>query len=267
MKPGRLRPFLTLLWRGIGLECGCSTNITPLTLQIGIWINLNEIKVEIWVNSRCVLFKFRCKGLKNNVWNLISIGSLAPEAHFRPLFCFVWRGNNFKMKQGFGLLNLRASWQWKELFLTAAEDEWKQLLQRRMRLSRFPAGGGERFGPLGSSRAAGMERHALGETLGNFCRNYVTFCSDSEPVCERIVNLEWPLVPVGFLCPWLFRTCWCAGVVHEVFSGRFQNICWVSFTEDAAVIQTEIIQKIKPDCEHLMFVLMLCRRAEFWLRS
>lgn len=28
-------------------------------------------------------------------------------------------------------------------------------------------GGGERFGPLGSSRAAGMERHALVEILGN----------------------------------------------------------------------------------------------------
>lgn len=174
-------------WLGMWLQHQHHTTNASLLWSLSffkIWkINLNEIKVEIWVNSRYFLFKFRCKGLNNNVWNLISIGSLAPEAHFRPLFSFVWRGNNFKMKQGFGLLSLRASWQWKGLFLTAAEDEWKQLLQRRMSLSRFPAGGG-RFRPLGSSRAAGMEIHALGETLGNSAGNYVTFCSDLEFVRE-----------------------------------------------------------------------------------
>lgn len=54
-------------------------------------------------------------------------------------------------------------------------------------------GGGNALGHLEAAEQLAwrdMERHALGETLGNFCRNYVTFCSDLEPVCEGIVNLE-----------------------------------------------------------------------------
>lgn len=52
-------------------------------------MNLNEINVEIWVESSCFLCKLRCKGLNNNVWNLILISLVVPLAHFRPISCGV----------------------------------------------------------------------------------------------------------------------------------------------------------------------------------